>query len=76
MSLPVLNEHYFRSIGSRAQDADDQAEIFEGAVVNEDGQTDHPVQQIESLCMDCGENVRDCSVRSIVELTLYVTHRE
>lgn len=51
-----MSEQFFKTIGSRAQDADDR--LFDGAVVDEhDEQVEHPVQQIESLCMDCGENV-------------------
>lgn len=52
---------FFRPIGTHAQDADDRPEHFEGAVVDETNEdVEHPVQQIESLCMECGENVSLC----------------
>jgi len=60
--------NFFRPIGTHAQDADDRPEVFEGAVVAEN-EEEHPVQQIESLCMECGENVCCCfALCSVVSL--------
>ena len=50
------SDPFFKSIGAHANDANDLADDPPLTTEGEDGEL-HPVEEIESLCMDCHENV-------------------
>lgn len=73
---------FFKSIGSLAEDTDklpdsdeqggeDVADVK--AEENEEGDEERPLQEVESLCMRCGEQVR---TRRLFAFTLDLTHRQ
>lgn len=50
----ISSNEYFRSIG---QQADQVAPATNGATQQSDGDDVKPVEEIESLCMNCHDNV-------------------
>lgn len=51
----MSNDQFFPSIGHLAKKADDLSE--KPATTGGDVQEDSPLQEVESLCMRCGEQV-------------------
>ena len=53
------SNEFFPKIGEVAEKTDALEDKGIPEQIREDDDEDHPVEEIESLCMNCGEQVRD-----------------